>query len=278
MQGVSPTLLGVPYDGSSSWRRGPALAPAAIRRALVHPSSNSFTEEGLDITAAGVLADAGDVTWPDDADGVGVRTAIETAMANLLATGATPVVLGGDHSITYPVVRAVAAKHPGLGILHFDAHGDLYDSIDGDRYSHGCPFSRIMEDGLAARLVQVGIRTLTTHQREQAARFGVEIHEMRHWNGPVAFSWKGPLYVSFDLDVFDPAFIAGVNHPEPGGLSVREALTMIQGLAARIVGVDVVELSPPEDPSTRSELVAARVVKELTAAIHRNATNSGADR
>lgn len=277
MTGVSPTLLGIPFDAASSFQRGPALAPAAIRQALVNPSSNTATEEGFDVAAPGVLEDAGDVTWRPDAEPAEVRAAIEAAVSELLDAGRTPLVLGGDHSITYPVVRAVAARHAGLGILHFDAHDDLYDILDGDRWSHGCPFARIMEERLAARLVQIGIRTLTAHQRDQVARFGVETHEMRHWSGPVTVDWDGPLYVSLDLDVLDPAFIAGINHPEPGGLSVRDVLTMIQRISSRIVGADVVELSPPEDPSPRSALVAAKMVKELTAAIHRNSTN-GSDR
>lgn len=269
MKGVSPTLLGIPFDAASSLRHGPALAPAAIRAGLAAPSSNTWTEDGIDIAAPGVLADGGDVAWPAGTDAAGVRTAIEAAVGQLLAGGATPIVLGGDHSVSYPVVRAIARHHPGLCILHFDAHADLYDALDGDRYSHACPFSRILEDGLAARLIQVGIRTLTGQQRDQAARFGVEVHEMRHWEGPLTVRSNGPLYLSLDLDVLDPAFITGINHPEPGGLSVRDVLTMIQRLDARIVGADVVELCPPEDPSPRSALVAAKMVKEITSAIHR---------
>jgi agmatinase len=265
----TPTLLGVPYDLASSYLPGAALAPPAIRAALANPSSNSWTEDRLDVSARGVLADDGDLAFSEPADGPAVRAAIEAAVGAILDRGDRPLVLGGDHSISYPAIRAVARRHPGLTILHFDAHSDLYPEFDGDRYSHACPFARIMEDGLAHRLIQVGIRTISGPQRIQIERFGVEVHEMRDWTGPFAVAVDGPLYLSLDLDVLDPAFITGISHPEPGGLSVREVITMIQRLSARVVAADLVELNPTEDRSPRSGLVAAKLVKELVAAFHR---------
>ncbi len=265
----TPTLLGAPYDLASSHLRGPALAPAAIRAALANPSSNTWTEDLLDITAPGVLADAGDVSLPDPTDGPAVRAAIEAGVAAVIERGGRPLTLGGDHSISYPAIRAVAERHPGLTVVHFDAHSDLYDEFEGDRYSHACPFSRVMEEGRVARLIQVGIRTISAHQRAQIDRFGVEVHEMRHWSGPFAIAAAGPVYLSLDLDVLDPGFITGISHPEPGGLSVRDVVTMLQRLEATLVGADVVELNPREDSSPRSGLVAAKMVKELVAAFHR---------
>ena len=133
--------------------------------------------------------------------------------------------LGGDHAVTYPVVRAVAAIHGPVDILHFDAHPDLYDEFEGRRLSHACPFARIMEEGLARRLVQVGIRTLNAHQRAQAERFGVEIHPMNTFDAhSFVPDLAAPAYLSFDLDALDPAFAPGVSHHEPGGLTVRETL------------------------------------------------------
>ncbi|MGE3617114.1 MAG: arginase family protein, partial [Gemmatimonadales bacterium] len=249
----TPTLLGVPFDGASSWRRGPARGPAAIREALRAPSSNTWTEDGLDITAPGVLADGGDVELLSD-DGAAARSAIEAAVGRILDAGGRPLVLGGDHSITYPVLRAVGPRFPGLTVLHFDAHSDLYHDFEGDPYSHACPFARVMEQGFAVRLLQFGIRTLSRHQREQAAKFAVEIREMRHWTGPESVSVAGPVYLSLDLDALDPAFIAGINHPEPGGLSVRDVETMIQRLEGRLVGAGGVDLSPPVVLSPRSAL------------------------
>ena len=184
--------------------------------------------------------------------------------ANLLAQDLRVLSLGGDHAVTYPIMRAYAAKYPDLTIVQFDAHPDLYESLDGNRYSHACPFARIMEDGLVKRLVQVGIRTLNQHQREQAERYGVEIIEA--WDiADLALTFDGPVYISLDLDVLDPAFAPGVSHHEPGGLSSRELLNLIKTLDAQIVGADVVELNPHRDLVNMTAMIAAKCTKELLA-------------
>jgi arginase family enzyme len=127
-------------------------------------------------------------------------------------------------------VKGLAQKYPELTIFHFDAHPDLYDQFEGNRLSHACPFARIMESGLAKRLVQVGIRAMNGHQREQARRFGVELVEMRGLPAYAKLKAAGPIYVSFDMDVLDPAFAPGVSHREPGGMSVREAITHLHAI------------------------------------------------
>ncbi len=260
--GGTPALVGLPYDASSSYRRGPADAPAAIRDALWSPSANSWSELGINVGAEGAITDAGDLELgrcsPADA-----RRAIEHGIARLLAMGARPVSLGGDHSVTYPVLRAVRRHAPSLTILHVDAHPDLYDEFEGDRYSHACPFARIMEEQLADRLVQVGIRTMTGHQRAQARRFGVEVIEMRNIQGDLRVPLNTPVYVSIDVDALDPAFAPGVSHREPGGLSVRQLLSLLHGIEAPIVAADVVELNPQNDPTGVSAIVAGKVVREL---------------
>jgi len=263
---VIPTLLGVPFDGASSFQRGAALGPGAIRKALRSDSSNSWTEDGVDITAPGVLADAGDLAFPAAADWT---TIVDEGVGRVLEGGGAPLILGGDHAITFPAARAAARRFGPLQIVHFDAHGDLYDSYDGDRLSHACPFARIMESGLAARLVQIGIRTLNAHQRDQIRRFGVETHEMRNWTGPFPLRFDGPVYLTLDLDVLEPAFAPGISHPEPGGLTVRDVVTMIQRLEGHLVAADLVEYNPLNDPSPRTGLVAAKFVKELIAAFRR---------
>ena len=121
-----------------------------------------------------------------------------------------------------------------------DAHSDLYDEFEGDKFSHACPFARIMESGLAARLVQVGIRTMNPHQAAQAKRFEVEVHEMRNLDLGNMPRFENPLYLTLDLDGIDPAFAPGVSHHEPGGLSSREVISLIQNLDANIVGADIV--------------------------------------
>ncbi len=165
----------------------------------------------------------------------------------------------------------MARHHPSLAILHVDAHGDLYDEFAGDRYSHACPFARIMEEGLAARLTQVGIRTMTGHQRAQADRFGVEVIDMRRWTEGVrpfaesrtALPALPALYLSIDLDGIDPAFAPGVSHREPGGLSVRDVIALIHAVPGTIVGADVVELNPSQDLGGVTAQVAAKIVKEI---------------
>src|SRR5271155_3825429 len=175
-----PTLIGIPLDVNSSYLRGPAGAPARIREALRIDASNKWTELGVDLGAAGTFGDVGDLRLNDSREKVGEDFAeIERAVGKLLEKGERPVSLGGDHSITYPILKAFARRYPELTIVHFDAHPDLYDEFEGSRLSHACPFARIMEERLAKRLVQVGIRTMVGHQREQAEKFGVEVVEMR---------------------------------------------------------------------------------------------------
>jgi agmatinase len=215
-----PVLLGVPFDGESSYLRGAADAPPKIREALACDASNQSTETGVDLGEDGIYEDAGDLEFSSE-DGFAT---LEAAVGKLMNSGKRPVSLGGDHSITYPILKAVARKYSGLTIFHFDAHPDLYEEFEGNRLSHACPFARIMEAGLATRLVQIGIRTLNRHQREQAERFGVEVLEMRNLPAYQALKAAGPGYISFDMDVLDPAYAPGISHREPGGMSVREAI------------------------------------------------------
>lgn len=262
MMPVRPILVGIPYDASSSFLRGAAAAPPLIRQAVQSPAGNAFTELGVDVSA---VADAGDiVVEPQPA---AARTQIQNNISAVLARGLRPIAIGGDHSITYPIMRAVAQHHVDVAILHIDAHGDLYDEYQGDRYSHACPFARIMEEQLCARLVQAGVRTLTPHQRDQIARFDVECIEMQDFAGGARPRLRGPVYVSIDLDGLDPAFAPGVSHREPGGLTVRDVLGMIHGLSGRIVGADVVEFNPSQDPSGVTCAVAAKIVREIAGAM-----------
>ena len=261
-----PCLIGPPYDASSSFKRGPAKAPPLIRAALHSDAGNSWTESGHDLAERGALYEAGDLALPPTGD---ARDLITKGIAAVIASGQRPIALGGDHSVTYPVLRAIAAAHGPVTILHIDAHPDLYESFAGDRFSHACPFARIMEEGLALRLVQVGIRTFNGTQRKQAARFGVEVIEMPAWIAGVRPGvLTGPVYCSIDLDGIDPAFAPGVSHREPGGLTVREVLTLVQSLPASLVGADVVEYNPDTDVDGVTAPVAAKLVKELAGRMH----------
>jgi len=257
-------LLGLPTDRGSSFLRGAAGGPAAIRAALHGGSSNLFAENGVDLGAPGALTDAGDVRLDGTA---GEIDAIDAAVDRLLGEGRRVIALGGDHAVTYPVVRAHARHHPGLAILHFDAHPDLYDSYGSDPYSHACPFARIMERGLASRLVQVGIRADTAELRAQARRFGVETVGMDRLGELPGLLPDGPVYVSIDLDALDPAYAPGVSHHEPGGLATRDVLRAIQALRGPVIGGDVVELNPARDLNGATAMVAAKFVRELGGAM-----------
>jgi len=253
------SIVGIPFDAASSFMRGPALAPKEIRAAYHSNSANYFTERGIDLNESGLWLDVGDLIFNE----VNPLTLIENSIQKLLNKDHRILTLGGDHSISYPVIKAFAKKYGRLNILHIDAHGDLYDSFEGDKYSHACPFARIMEEDLASRLVQVGIRTLSKHQREQADRFGVEIIEMKDWNNSIQFQFQGPTYVSLDIDAIDPAFAPGVSHHEPGGLTSREVISIIQKLKGNLVGADLVEFNPTRDASGITAMLAAKLFKEL---------------
>ncbi len=226
-----------------------------------------WTEDGIDLGRPGSFHDAGDVALPDDA--AAAFPAIESAVDQTLKLGHPLICLSGDHSVTYPTIKAFHAHYPDLTILHFDAHPDLYDVLDGNRLSHACPFARIMEEHLARRLVQVGIRTINQHQLSQATRFGVEVITMRNLDRFPSLKFEGPLFISLDLDVLDPAFAPGISHYEPGGMSVREVLGCIQGLKVPVVGADIVEYNPTRDVHGQTAMVCAKFVKEIAAAMLR---------
>ena len=206
-------LQGIPYDAKSSFLKGASLAPPLIREAFNSPSANYFSENGSEINPI-TFDDRGDYAVQDYLD-------IEQITRSNLIRDTPLLTLGGDHSITYPVIKAFFAVYGPLNILHIDAHGDLYDEFEGDPYSHACPFARIMEEGMASSLTQIGIRTFNAHQRQQASRFRVETIEMKDFDARNLPVFTKPLYVSLDIDALDPAFAPGVSHHEPGGLTTQ---------------------------------------------------------
>ena len=255
--------MGVPLDRNSTFLQGPALGPGRIREALHNGASNLVTESGLDLGSATWWKDTGDAPVFELVGEAGV-VAVAQAAAQRLDSGARLLSLGGDHSVSHPLIEAHADRHEGLSVLHVDAHPDLYDQFFGDRHRHSCPFARVMETGKVKRLVQVGIRALTPHQREQADRFAVEIVEMKDWQPGWTPEFDGPVYLTVDLDGLDPAFAPGVSHHEPGGLSTRDVLTLIQGFRGQLVGADIVELNPHRDLVGMTAAVAAKLVREIS--------------
>lgn len=196
--------------------KGPSEAPAPIRSELFSDCYSGWSESGIDIFADGRLIDHGDIQFSSTTDPWDV---IEEKVTRVIESGDALICLGGDHAITHPIVRAMRRRHPALTILHIDAHADIYHAYQGNPRSHASPFARIMEEGLADRLIQVGLRTINDHHREQFKRFGVEIVEASRCRETLALNLKTPVYVSLDMDALDPAYAPGVSHREPGGLS-----------------------------------------------------------
>ena len=249
-------LLGIPFDKKSSFLQGPAQAPALIRQTLHNGAYNYTAENGVDIQKDRRVKDMGDLKVNNYQD------IFDHLSVNVLTT-APHLFLGGDHSISYPIVKRLNEIHGAFDILHFDAHGDLYDSFEGDPFSHACPFARIMENKLANRLVQIGIRTLNAHQKEQAEKFGVEIYTMQNINLTKQLQFKNPLYISIDIDGFDPAFAPGVSHQEPGGLTPRFVINFLHQLEVPIISADIVEFNPIRDYSGITAALCAKLMKEL---------------
>lgn len=255
-------LLGVCSDHNSSFLRGPASAPPLIRSSLYCGSANLTSELGVSLDQNSRLVDLGDFSIEETNQ---AYLEIENLISPVCEKKAKPFVLGGDHSITFPVLKAIAATHGPVNILHFDAHLDIYHEFEGNPFSHACPFARIMELNLAKRLVQVGIRTLNEHQAQQAEKFGVEVHQMKDFDSArIDLDFDGPVYISIDIDALDPAYAPGVSHFEPGGLSVREIIGLLHRVkGGPIVGADIVEYNPERDINQMTAMVAAKLFKEV---------------
>ena len=264
-------ILGIPFDKNSSFRHGSSLAPPRIIEALTSESTNMWTENGIDIEQKFEWLQLDGI---NSLDGPTAFRRIEEKIYELLDQKVKVLSLGGDHSITYPIVRAYAKMYHNLSILQFDAHPDLYEKFDSNRLSHACPFARIMEENLVERLAQVGVRSLTGHQREQAKKFGVEIIDMRAIDSASEIKFSGPVYLSLDMDCLDPAYAPGVSHPEPGGMSTREVLSIIQNLEGNIIGADIVEYNPDQDPQGITATVAAKLLKEIVGRLVENSAKA----
>jgi agmatinase len=277
LAGVDVAILGVPFDSGTSYRSGARLGPREIRAqsSLIRPYSYFQKVSPFERLT---IVDAGDV----DAQPVGIDgafAAIQEGVARVLRAGAMPLVVGGDHSISLPCLRAAAAAHGRLALIQFDAHIDTWGDYFGGKYFHGSPFRRAIEEGLIdpARYVQVGIRGpmygededfgyqrglgVTTLDIGMVKRDGVQetLRRARDIAG------SSPVYLTFDIDSVDPAFAPGTGTPEVGGLTSYEAQELVRGLAGlNMVGCDVVEVAPSFDgPGHITSLLAANIMFEL---------------
>lgn len=259
------SLLGIPLDANSSFMFGCAGGPDAIRAALHSESGNDATEASLAVTP--LLDDIGDVAIANERASRADADAITALVAEQLDAGRQVISIGGDHSVTYPILRAFGDRFDDLTVVHVDAHPDIYDDLDGNPLSHASPFARALEDGCMNTLVQLGIRTATRHQIEQGERWNVTMLSPRELARFDATALTGSIYFSLDLDGLDPSVAPGVSHHEPGGLTVREVLDVIDALPGPIVGADVVELNPVRDLVDMTAMVGAKLVKELAGAM-----------
>ncbi|XXX77190.1 agmatinase [Sorangium sp. So ce134] len=258
--GADAVLLGVPWDGSVTYRPGTRFAPYELRRvsALVqsyHPG------HGIDVFRALRVLDGGNVPFPPfHADSV--RELVQASVDEVLAAGAVPFVVGGDHSIALPVLRALSRRHGPITVVHVDAHFDTSTSeVWGEPFHHGTPFRNAIDEGLIGQggLHQIGIRATWGHPEEGAfvAHAGATQYGMDRldWEGApkvaaaiCAAVGDAPVYVSFDIDGVDPAYAPGTGTPVPGGLTSREAIQLLRGLAGiNLVGMDLVEVCPALD-------------------------------
>ena len=254
------SILNIPSDENSSFLRGCAKAPQKIIKAFYSSSSNEFSENNVNVHNTNVINILDEINIPSGKAGI---NKIFNVACNEIKKNNKLVSIGGDHSITFPLIQAHAKKYNSLNILHFDAHPDLYDNFDNNPFSHASPFARIMENKLVKRLVQVGIRTLNTHQREQVKKFGIEVIEMKDFNIDLSFQFDGPVYISLDIDGLDPAYAPGVSHPEPGGLTTRNIINIIHTLKGNLIGGDIVEYNPINDLNNITAITSAKLLKEI---------------
>ncbi|MFZ4057583.1 MAG: agmatinase [Ferruginibacter sp.] len=262
-------ILGIPFDANASFMRGSALAPDFIRLMETDGSANTFAENGENIAAEICYKDVGNIYFPNEDSTLGFKL-IRSTLLDLLSTKAKIIAFGGDHSISFPVIDAFTTYYPQLHVLHFDAHADLYENFGNNPFSHASPFARILEKGNIGSLTQVGIRTLNTHQKEQAQHYGVKLIEMNAYHEDWIAALPSPLYISIDMDVLDPAFAPGVSHHEPGGMSTRTLLNCLQKIKSTVVGADIVELNPTRDFHNMTAMAAYKIFKEVAALMLRN--------
>ena len=270
---VDVALVGVPFDGGTTNRPGARHGPREIRNqsSLVRRVHHVTGLSPFDQVRAG---DCGDVPV-NPLDLHGALDTITAFFGKVHGAGARPLVVGGDHLITLPVLRGIA-KEPA-GLIHFDAHSDTYDEFFGNRYNHGTPFRRAVEEGLLdpKRMVQIGIRGAISdagnYDFARAAGIRIIFIEEFMTRGVDAVMAEArsivgtaPTYISFDIDALDPSFAPGTGTPEIGGITTREAQTMVRALAGvDIIGADLVEVSPPLDPSGLTALTGATLLFEL---------------
>ncbi|XP_076825486.1 agmatinase, mitochondrial-like [Clavelina lepadiformis] len=274
-EGLDACFVGVPIDTGTSNRTGTRFGPRQIRceSALIR-ECNSYT--GASPYDSLQVADVGDV-WVNLYNLPDTCRSIKENFSKIISNGCIPIAAGGDHTISYPILQAIAAKYGPVGLVHVDAHGDVSDTMLGEKIAHGTPFRRAVEEGLldCKRVVQIGLRGSSykvdahDYQRDQGFRI---VTAEDCWHKSLEPLMKevseqmgsGPVYISFDIDGLDPAYAPGTGTPEIGGLTSAQGLEIIRGCKGlKIVGCDLVEVSPPYDHGGVTALTAANLMFEM---------------
>lgn len=273
--GLDACFVGVPFDIGTSNRAGTRFGPRQIRAesCLIRPYNMATRAAPFDSLQ---VADIGDVAINTFNLAASIEI-IEAAYDEILSHGCKPLTLGGDHTIALPILRAMEKQHGPVGVVHVDAHADINDAMFGEPVAHGTPFRRAIEEGLIepSRMVQIGLRATGyaaddfDWPREQGVRV-VEAEECWYKSlAPLMSEVReqlgaGPVYITFDIDGLDPAFAPGTGTPEIGGLTIHQGLEIIRGCRGLdIIGGDLVEVSPPYDPSGNTSLTAANLLFEM---------------
>lgn len=268
-------ILGVPFDSGTTYRTGARFGPAAVRQAsrLLRPFHPTLGVRPFQVQQ---VVDAGDIACTPFSISQAFEQ-ITTEAARVVADGARFLCIGGDHSISLPLIRACSSRHGKLGFIHFDAHLDTFDSYFGEKYAHGSPFRRAVEEGLldTTRCMHVGIRGPVYDESDfsEDVNLGFSTittddiwkHGMSETiEGVRNIALNGAIYVSVDIDVLDPSAAPGTGTPEAGGLLSRELLALIQSLrGSKVVGADVVEVNPAFDHAEMTAISASRIIYDL---------------
>jgi guanidinopropionase len=275
LTGLDIAVSGVPFDGGATNRAGARHGPRAVRdlSSLMRATHHVFR---INPFALCRIADVGDARFTSLFDNASVEADLVAFFNRFADAGVTPLTIGGDHSITYAILKAIVRNGP-IGLVHIDAHTDTLGPIQGVRFHHGAPFRNAIEDGLLdpRRMVQIGIRG--AHNASDAwdfcTRNGVRVIFVEEFDAlgvtkTVEIARQivgvGPTYLSFDIDALDPSIAPGTGTPEAGGLTMREAQGLVRGMRGLdLIGADVVEVAPPFDTGTNTALCAATIAYEL---------------
>ena len=254
------SIIEMPTDINSSFISGSSKAPPLIKSEFNSEATNKFSENGMNLEGMDRWINIENLNINDQKKAF---QSIKSVIQNELINDKYCISIGGDHSITYPIISAYSPFFPKINIVHFDAHPDLYENFDDNPFSHASPFARIMENNLASSLTQIGIRTMNDHQKNQAMQYGVNVIAMDQQSRDLKLNFVDPVYISIDLDGLDPAFAPGVSHPEPGGLSTREVIDIISNIDGKVIGADIVEYNPDRDINNLTAITAAKLLKEV---------------